>query len=182
MRQLVFWLVLAATLAVYLVMVLWSLPKLAETAGGLTMFDMRPAGYSFVDAHEILTALGGSGREFYLGTQQVLDTVYPPLLAFALALSFVRLFSGKILGALVFLALAAAGFDLMENRTVADMLLAGPDALSAEMVDAASRWTLLKSGAVTVAMLAFVAGLVRAGWRRYTGKASRQSSSSSSVR
>ncbi len=170
MKQIAFWLVLAATFTVYLVMVLWSLPKLSEMAGGLAMFDMRPSGYSFEEAQAIMAALGEGGRSFYLNTQQVLDTLYPLLMGLALALSFARLFAGKWLGALVALALAASGFDLMENRGVADMLIAGPDGLSVALVEAANRWTVLKSGAVSIAMLALVAGLLLAGWSRYKAK------------
>lgn len=165
MKRLIFTSVLGAMVATYLAMVLWSLPKLTAVAGGLTMFDLRPGGYSFEQAHEVVLALGEAGRAFYLGPQHMLDTAYPVLMALALGMAFSRLYGRKL--ALAGLSGLAAGFDLMENMAVSVMLKAGPEGLNAGMVDVASRWTVLKSGAVSAAMLALIAGLAMATWRRH---------------
>jgi hypothetical protein len=93
-----FWTLLAVTLGVYLVIVLWSLPRIAAEAGGIVPFDMRPAGYSLDDAKGFLTALSDSGRAFYLGTQHLLDLAYPALLGVTLAVGFVILFRGRCAG------------------------------------------------------------------------------------
>lgn len=174
MKRIVFPLVIVATLGVYFTMLLWSLPNLSEIAGGLKMFDLRPGGYSLAQAQEIVANLGEAGRVFYLGTQHKLDTAYPLLLALTLAMSFVRLFGRKVAVALILLAALAAGFDLLENITVAEMLRTGPAGPTTDMAAAASRWTFLKSVASSLAFLALLLGLGLAWRRRYSGKASRQ--------
>ena len=168
MKRVTFLTVLTATLGVYFTMLFWSLPKLSELAGGLKMFDLRPGGYSLAEAQEITSALGEAGRAFYLGTQHKLDTAYPLLLTLTLTMSYAKLFTRKIALALMLLAAMAASFDLLENMTVADMLRAGPEALTADMSEAASRWTLLKSVASSLAFLALLAGLGLAWWRHHT--------------
>jgi hypothetical protein len=57
----IFWLVVAATLGVYLVMVLWSIPRISAEAGGLPVFDLRPGGYTFEEARAFLAALSPEG-------------------------------------------------------------------------------------------------------------------------
>ena len=44
MRKWAFWILAGATLALYLTIVLWSLPTVTAGAGGLTPFDLRPGG------------------------------------------------------------------------------------------------------------------------------------------
>ena len=68
---------------IYLVMVLGTLRHLTDLAGVLP-FDLRPTGYSQVDAEGLLEALGESGRQYYLTRQIPLDTLYPALLALTL--------------------------------------------------------------------------------------------------
>lgn len=171
--------VLVAALSVYLTMLLWSLSKLNEFAGSLVMFDLRPTGYSHETAMQIVPALGRTGQAFYLGPQHILDTAYPILMGLALAMSFNRLFRGWFVCALISLSALAAIFDLLENMAVSSMLRAGAEGLTVGMVSTASLWTVLKSTTVSIAMLGIVAGLVRLVWRRYSGKASRQFSTSS---
>ena len=80
-RRVAFWTLVAVTTAIYLVMVLWSLPKISAAAGGATPFDMRPLGYSFEEARAFLTALSSEGARFYRTVQHRLDLLYPALLA-----------------------------------------------------------------------------------------------------
>ena len=40
-------------------------------------FDMRPTGYTFVEAHAFLIALPPEGTTFYLNVQEKLDVAYP---------------------------------------------------------------------------------------------------------
>ena len=75
-RMIAFWLLFAATLSVYIVIVGWAIPMIAAEADGLTPFDMRPYGYSFDEARAFLSALTPRGVEIYLGPQQRLDTFY----------------------------------------------------------------------------------------------------------
>ncbi len=159
-----FWIVFAATLAVYAVMVFWTLPVIAAAAGGLAPFDMRPAGYSEPQARAFLAALSPEGRSLYLTLQNKLDLAYPALLAATLTMSLIWLFPRLSRSARVALcALPAAGaiFDYIENARVAAMLRASPGDVTAQQIELASRATILKSGYTTVAMGLVLIGLVQ---------------------
>lgn len=167
--RLIFWLMFAVMLGVYMTMVLWSVPKIVADAGGLLAFDMRPFGYSFDEASAFLAALSGEGHAFYLNVQQMLDSAYPALFAVVMVMAFNALFSGWPRWVASALALAGAGFDYMENAAVAVMLRAG-DGLNEAMVATASQWTMLKSGAVTLALLMLIAGLLMVWLRKRRAK------------
>jgi len=169
--RLIFWMMFAVMLGVYLVMVLWSLPLLMADAGGLPAFDLRPTGYSHDEALAFLAALSPEGRAFYLDVQQWLDTAYPALLGVVLVMAFGFLFRGALRWIAIVFALAGAVFDYLENAAVAGMLRAGAEGITPDMVATASRWTVLKSGAVTLAMLMLIAGLAMLLWRRVRRKA-----------
>ena len=44
------WTALAVAACLYATMTLWTLPEIAQAAGGLPPFDMRPGGYDFDEA------------------------------------------------------------------------------------------------------------------------------------
>ena len=90
-RRVAFWILLVVTLAVYVVMINWSLPLIAERADGLRPFDLRPIGYDFDEAKAFLAALKPEGAEFYLGVQHKLDSIYPALLAATLFFAIVMI-------------------------------------------------------------------------------------------
>ena len=165
--RLIFWLMFAVMTGVYLVMVLWSIPQIVADAGGLLAFDMRPMGYSFDEAGAFLEALSDEGRLFYLNVQQMLDSAYPALFAvvMVMVMAFTHLFRRLPRVLAIAFALAGAGFDYLENAAVAVMLRAG-DSVTETMVATASRWTVLKSGAVTLALVALLIGLGMAFIRR----------------
>ncbi|MGB5067222.1 MAG: hypothetical protein WBO29_07580, partial [Albidovulum sp.] len=133
--------VFAAMAAVYLVMVVWALPKIKTLAGGLDPFDMRPLGYSGDEARAFLSGLEAAGYDFYLNVQQELDTIFPGLLAIVLVWSFGHLATGAARWLLMLVSVLAAGFDYLENVAVRAMLLAGPASVTDSMVASASRWT-----------------------------------------
>jgi len=87
----IYWVVVAATVTNYLIMVLWSLPLVSEMAGGGVPFDMRLGGYAFDDARVFLTVISDTGRDFYLSTQQLLDLFYPTLFAITVAIPLIHL-------------------------------------------------------------------------------------------
>jgi hypothetical protein len=165
MRKVLFLTVLLATGAVYLAMVLWSLPELSRLAGGNLPFDLRPMGYTPTEARAFLAALGDEGRAFYRGVQHRLDLVFPGLFALSLILAFSRLAPRSLSLILSAVAAAAAGFDWAENAAVA-WLLTEPTPTDAAIVTA-SRLTLLKSLCVTLAMTGLLVLLLRSGWRRW---------------
>jgi len=148
-------LIAAATLSVYAVMVLWSLPKISAAAGGIMPFDMRPGGYSFAEAQSFLATLDPEATAFYLSTQLRLDLLYPALLMLTLVFGGYRLgLAGWRRGLAHFIAafaVAGAAFDYLENAAIAGMLNAGATGVLPQEVALASQWTMLKSGATSVA-------------------------------
>ncbi len=156
---------LALTLVVYATMLVWSLPRLRGLAGGLDPFDLRPFGYDATAARDLLAALGPAGRDFYLTVQHGLDTAFPALMAVTLALAYHLLAPLAAARVLALVAIAAAGFDYLENRAVAALLRSGPEGASDAMIAAASRWTQLKSAAVTLALVSLIVLLALAAWR-----------------
>ena len=158
-----YWLLVVATLAVYFAMVLWSLPAVSLAAGGLMPFDMRPSGYSFDEALAFVIAITPEGSSFYQNTQQLLDTTYPAMLATVLAIALwnlARRFPTWMRWLLVALPVVGSLADYLENAAVSRMLDAGASGLTADMVSAASRWTLIKSGMTGVGMLVLLGLLI----------------------
>ena len=155
----VYWAIVAVTITNYLLMILWSLPKISQMAGGRVPFDMRPGGYSFEEAMAFVTAIDASGREFYLNTQHVLDSIYPALLSVTLAVGMVNLLPrcwGWVMAAL---SVAAGVFDLFENAIVARILNLTPEYITPELISTASSWTLAKSVSTTIASVVLIAAL-----------------------
>lgn len=159
-----FWMVFTVMVATYLVMVLWSLPRLAVE--GMFPFDLRPAGYSPEEARAYLSALSADQRAFYAGVQHKLDTLYPALMAASLILAYHLLFTRPVAWLVSPVALAAATFDWLENAAVSAMLRAEPAAVSDAMALRAHDWTVWKSSTVPLALGIVIAGLVRRWWRK----------------
>lgn len=172
MKRGLFWTLAAITLAVYLTMVLWSLPYISAEAGGLAPFDMRPTGYSFDDARTFLAALSDEGNTFYQTVQHRLDLFFPGLMAATLLLAIAALLP-KRLGRWRYVIAApvilTAVFDWSENLAVAGMLTAGAEGITEDMVRTASGWSKAKATASTVAYTALLVLLIWKGaawWRR----------------
>lgn len=151
---------------IYLVMVLGTLRYLTDLAVVLP-FDLRPAGYSQVDAAVLLEELGEAGRHYYLMRQLPLDTLYPALLALTL-ISTLRWRAAKFGPTLmtrigVPLAILAATFDYLENLGIGLMLHGGADPM---LVQAASTATMVKSALTSAAILAVVAAVASVLLRR----------------
>lgn len=172
MQRILFLTLFGVTLAVYGVMLAWSLPTVSDAAGGLAPFDMRPSGYSFAEAQELLTALPPEGVRFYREVQQTLDLFYPVLLALTLFFANAAL-APKLLGlwrwVLASLSWPVAVFDYLENQAVGSLLAVGASGLTPEMVASASRWTVLKSSATTLAIAILLAWLCLHGARTAVG-------------
>lgn len=169
----VFWLVFAATLGVYLVMLLWTLPAITAAAGGLAPFDLRPSGYTFDEARAFLAALTSEGTTLYRKVQQRLDIAYPVLLAATLVLAILLLSPaglGRWRWLLAATALPGMVFDYLENASVAAMLDGGAAALTPELAAAASRWTVFKSAFSTLAFIALLALLALWLYRRLSSR------------
>lgn len=165
-----FWLVVAITLAVYGVMIFWSIPKISAQAGGLAVFDMRPGGYSFDEARAFLAALSPEGTAFYTDVQHRLDTAYPALLALMLAWSILRLTPaswGLWRWLLAATALPGMAFDYWENLNVSEMLKLGADGITPRMVEAASLHSQAKAAASSISMTIVLVLLCTWVYRRF---------------
>ena len=163
-RRVAYGVLIGATITVYLVMVLWTLPEIAASADGLRAFDVRPAGYSETQARAFLTALSDDGRALYLGVQHWLDTAYPALVALTLIYALFWAFpkSGNAARVALFVVpTAAAMFDYLENARVGAMLAMAPQDVTADMISAASSAPVIKSGLATVAFVILLLGLTR---------------------
>lgn len=164
-----YWFLFLGTFAIYLVMVLWSLPLISDAAGGLIPFDMRPSGYSFEEVKAFLSSLSKEGAYHYENTQLRLDTAYPGLLALVLAIGAMGLASGRLrwIGYVVVLgAVVGAVGDYAENHMIGRLLSAGAEAVTESDAALASQFTLVKSIATSVAMsLILVLLLVRGFFR-----------------
>jgi mannose/fructose/N-acetylgalactosamine-specific phosphotransferase system component IID len=163
--RLIFWILVALTAGVYGAMALWSIPKIVADAGGLMPFDMRPAGYSAGEARAFIGALSEQGRQFYQQVQHGLDSAYPGLMAVTLVMAFRSMFQGVMRFFWSGFAILGAVFDYLENAAVAIMLKTPVADITDAMVHTASRWTILKSLTVTIALTGLIIGLVLV-WRR----------------
>ncbi len=155
----IFWIILAAMLAAWLGMNLWTAPRIEELSGGLRLFDMRLTGYSHAEVKDFVAAIGDEGAALYLGWQLWLDTIFPPLLGAVLFLCYRWLFPGLpglIIGAVSLVYVAA---DLLENMAVAAMLRAGADGLTPEMTATASRWTTTKWSLALIGLVTLIIGI-----------------------
>ena len=167
-----FWAVVLATLAVYAVMLGWSILAISDAAGGRAVFDMLPAGYSYAEAQAFLAALSPDGADFYLRVQHRLDLIYPALLAISTGWAMVRLaprWRWRL--ALLLAPIPGMVFDYLENRAVAAMLSAGADGLTPEMVAQASRFSQLKAIFSTLSLGLLLVLILAWAFRRWRARA-----------
>ena len=143
------------TLAGYAVMGLWSMPRIRDAANGLAPFDVRFSGYSLGDAQAFLAALSEEGRQFYGGLQSQLDAIFPPLLFATLAIGLWHLTPNfRTVTRFMLIVVPGIGmiFDAFENAQVRQMLIAGADGVTAELVGQASTFTVIKAAGFLVAI------------------------------
>ena len=163
----IFWIILAPTLAAWLGMNLWTVPRIEEMAGGLRLLDMRFTGYSYADVREFVSAIGDEGTALYLGAQYWLDMVFPPLLGAVIFLFFRWLFPGlpgPIVGILSF---TYVGADILENLAIAAILRAGANDVTTEMAATANQWTTIKWGLAIIGLLMLIIGIALSLRRRW---------------
>lgn len=164
----IFWPVFAATLAAWLCMNLWSLPRIEEMADGLRLLDMRFTGYSFEDVRDFVAAIGAEGVALYLGPQMWLDMIFPPLLGAVLFMTNRWLFPGLpglIIGAV---SLTYVVTDILENLAITAVLRAGADGVTQEMAATAHRWTTTKWSLAIVGLVLLFVGIALRLRRRWT--------------
>ena len=179
------WAATAGTLAIYVYMLTVTLPQLAEFAGGVMVFDMRPGGYEHATAVSILDALGAEGARYYAEVQHRWDTAFPVLLGATVTFwTLVAVQRWRRHGlpiaswvpwVLVAVAVAASVADLGENMAVAAMLAGPPSAVTEAQSGLASTLTVTKSVLLTIALSALivlaVGPWIAAAARRMRGRA-----------
>ena len=137
------------TMAVYLLMLFYSIPRVESFAPGIALFDLSPTGYSYQHAILLLETLGETGRNVYLYQQLPIDFIYPGLFAISYSLLLVWLFT-KIFAAgsrmfyLAWVPVFAGLFDYLENISIISMIRSFPG-LPQELVMIASTFSILKS-------------------------------------
>lgn len=166
-----YWALLALTLAVYAAMLFWSFPAIRAEAGGLTALDLRVTGYDHGEVQAFLAALSEEGRALYAGWHGSLDAIAPGLLFATMAIALWALSEGWQRTTRIMLVVVAAigmGADFFENMRIREMLIAGPEGVTPEMVSAASFLTVVKSASLLVSVVA-LALLVAAHLRKRAG-------------
>lgn len=160
------------TTAVYLVMILGTIPRVQSFAPSLPLFDLSPAGYSYEQSMTLLESLGSEGRKVYLFPQLALDFVYPGLFAISYSLTLIWVYSKRVRPESVFfyftlLPLTAGFCDYVENILIIQMIRTYP-VVSENLVSAASTFTLLKSMLTTISLLLLIFGFIYLLIRRKT--------------
>jgi hypothetical protein len=145
-------LIMGVTLLNFLMMLLYSSPKLMSAAGGRLLFDARIMGYSVEDATDYVTNITPEGRLFYFEVQQRLDNFFPALLAITLMITLYRL--APKLPVLYLFPISGAVFDYYENAAVAQIMLT--DAPDKGLVAVASLLTGLKFASIAISGLAIL--------------------------
>lgn len=169
-----FWIVFALSMAIYVTMLVWTLPAITDAASGLAPFDLRPGGYSFEEAKALLTALAPEGLALYRGPQKLLDLAYPATLTLSVGLALFVLAPvswGRWRLALAALAIPGSVFDYLENNLVQLLLFLGPSNITPEFVAKASTYTLAKSVFTTIALTALLVMLAWWLWRKIRSRA-----------
>ena len=152
------------TMAVYLLMLFYSIPRVESFAPGIALFDLSPTGYSHQHAILLLETLGETGRNVYLYQQLPIDFIYPGLFAISYSLLLVWLFSksipaGSKIFFLAWVPVFAGIFDYLENISIISMIRSFP-ALSQELVGIASTFSILKSLFTMAFFLLFFVGII----------------------
>ena len=159
-----------AASGIYLLMIYITLAHI-ETLSGLRPFDMRLGGYSAEQANSLLSALGSSGRRYYLTRQIPLDLLYPALMALTLVslLKWLGLRGAdrKLVQIGIWVSIGAAIADYLENVGICLMILSWPET-SANTVLAASVASIVKSGLTTAAVVSVLLAVVFWAFKRIT--------------
>jgi hypothetical protein len=159
-----------AASGIYLLMIFITLTHI-ETLSGLRPFDMRLGGYSAEQANSLLSALGSSGRRYYLTRQIPLDLAYPALMALTLVslLKWLRLqeVNHRLVQIGIWFSIGAAIADYLENAGICLMILSWPET-SANTVLAASVASIMKSGLTTAAVVSVLLAVVFWAFKRIT--------------
>jgi len=152
------------TMAVYLFMLFYSIPKVESFAPKLALFDLSPSGYSYEHAILLLESLGKTGRNLYLSLQLPADFFYPGLFAISYSLLlnwvFKKSFNSKSnIFYLTFVPVIGGLFDYLENICILRMIKLFPD-FPKQLVVVASTFTVIKSIFSTIFFFLLFGGII----------------------
>ena len=153
------------SLAVYLLMILYTIPNVESYSPGMKIFDLSPSGYTYDYAVQLLSTLGNDGRMVYLSRQLPLDFIYPGLFTISSFLMLAWLFlkssdkSSRVFY-LCYVPVFGGLSDYLENIQVLLMLLDYPD-ITATQVTWSSAFTMLKSGLVMLFYFVLIFAFIR---------------------
>ena len=158
--SLLFWVLAALSLGIYLYMIFGPLKRIRAEAGGLAPFDLRRRGYGPEEARAFLSALSEQGRALYLGRQRQLDGAF--LVVFTLTLVVAVAWAWGAPWSLIFwpLPIAMGIFDAVENVLVARLLRKTPADVTDEEVETASKTTVIKFVLVVASLAAIALGAI----------------------
>ena len=148
------------TQAVYLVMMIVTLPHLRTLSSGSDPFDMVPTGYDLTYAVSFLQAIGEQGRTYYLTRQIPLDLFYPGLFAISYGMMWLWLFaklsaSRDSFRGIALIPVFVGLTDYAENASIVGMLKTFPQ-VPETLVSVASALTVVKSTGTLLYFLALV--------------------------
>ena len=155
--RLLFLILLATAVGSLAAMRLWTIPALKQATGGLDVFDVLISGYSRDYVALYTDVLGDDARTLYLGAHRALDTLFAVALTGTLAVGSYLLaerWSLVLALALGLIPLFYFAFEMLENAQVAAIL--SHRAATAEMAQAASRFTVSKAQALRFAITALL--------------------------
>jgi len=152
------------TNAVYVFMLIVTIPKTMGFSNGMKLLDMMPIGYDLNYVSELFNSLGEIGREVYLTNQIPVDMVYPLLfgLTYCLLLAYFLKKLNKLNTSFIYLCLIPiiAGIaDYLENFGIIAMLKNYPE-LTEVAVITTSSFSLIKSISTSVFFIVLIVMLI----------------------
>lgn len=155
------------TNAVYVFMLIVTIPKTMEFSKGMKLLDMMPMGYDLNYVSELFKSLGEIGRETYLTNQIPVDMVYPLLfgLTYCLLLAYFLKKLNKLNSPFRYLCLLpiiAGIVDYFENFGIITMLKNYPD-LTEISVKTTNTFSLIKSISTTAFFIILIITLLMLG-------------------
>ena len=153
------------SMAVYLLMLFYTIPGVESYAPKMKIFDLSPGGYSRDYAVKLLSALGDVGRKAYLSRQLPLDFIYPALFSVSSFLILAWLFlkrsdKGSRIFYLCSVPVVAGLFDYLENIQIVLLILNYPDITKAQVI-LSSTFTMVKSGLTSLFIFILLFAFIR---------------------
>jgi hypothetical protein len=145
--------------------------RISVSSGGVSAIDSLIV-YRPEKAYDMIAAYGQQGRRYYATIALTLDTVFPLLLALTFGLTLARVFRRAfsregVLHRALFVPVGALVADLLENVSLATLLLSYPRRLPAIALLASSfstvKWTAVvaESLLVVIGLIAWLVGALR---------------------